>query len=572
MTKSLKRIISVVLCAVMLFSCSTAASAIDIDKEGITSSAFTMVADILTKGLNAVVDGVLNVVSSLIPASVKVKDPSEYTSDNFMPGNEEFIDAPAEGAAWSLGYSSASIIPDDFSKGIYCKGGYTVNKKLTDCLDDLRVRVIALNDGSGRGTAVFAIVDGLGLANSDVRRIRAAVADYARENNIVSINVSATHVHSGIDTQGIYTDTFNNVFKNLGMSILGSENLAEPVNPKFLQHLINQTAHCIKEAEANMTQGKLLYAHTDINEYVRDRTAPDISLDELYRLEFLPDNGSKPTMIANFGVHPEAIGFKHDVATADFVYYTEKVVNAAGYNFIYIQGAVGTITERMDLSNDGLSLDRIEATKRYGEEIGYILLSMTESMEYCISITDPAREALAAESEGYTPWYENHVTVRETEVEPILNIKHAEYMVPVENGVYKALGKVALANNAMYIDKRTNEMTTSTEVGYMELGSDIKVILCPGETYAELIKGGENMEGFAYDTAYDIMGTEDVLVFDLMNDAAGYIMPDDYFTYLTVTYGADGLSIGHSWGLTSLGKHAASNIYGEIYKLYESVK
>lgn len=574
MKKKSKAILSVFLSAVLFITTVVGSSAASVTAEtaGVKSSVTEAVAGTLNTLFNKTVETVLGVLVKFIPASVKVVNEDDFVSENVYEGTENFIDEPVENAKWSLGYSQASIVPADFSEGKYYKGGYTVNVKLTELLDDLKVRVIALNDGSGRGTEVFAVVDCLGLANSDVRLIRAALADYAAENNIVSINVSATHVHSGIDTQGIYTDLAKSVFKNLLACFTHSDNLAPAIDTDFLNLIISQTAACVKEANENMTTGTLTYAHTDISDYVRDRTAPDVFLDELYRLVFTPDDGSKPTMIANMGVHPECIGFKIDVATADFVYYTEKVVNDAGYNFIFIQGAVGTITESMGVSNDGLSLDRIESTVRYGEELGYILLGMTLTEEECIAtVVDKAREALAAESEDYTPWYENHMPVTETVVEPILNIKIKEYKAPVDNGVYQALGKAALANNTM-LKGNDGKIYTVTEVGYMELGKDIKIILCPGETYAELIKDGENMADFAFPCAYDLFGTEDVLVFDLMNDAVGYIMPDDYFTYATIRATDDGITIDSSWGLTSLGRHAASNIYGEIYSVYNSVK
>lgn len=575
MKKKAKVFLSLVLCTVMLFTSVTGATAATVsgsEQSSVQDSVMETIADGLNTAFNVVVEKLLGAIVKVLPSTVKVGKADSFVSENFYDGTDEFIDEPAENARWSLGYSSASIVPNDFSKGIYCKGGYSVNKKLTDLLDDLRVRVVVLDDGSGRGASVFAVVDCLGLANDDVRRIRAALSDFAEANNIASINVSATHVHSGIDTQGIYTDTFKKAIVNLGEAIIGGNDLEPAVNESFMNNLIAKTVQCVKEAYASMTPGTLTYAHTDISDYVRDRTAPDISIDELYRLMFTPADGSKGTIIANMGVHPECIGFGNDIATADFVYYTEKVINDAGYNFMFIQGAVGTITESMSVSDDGICDNRITSTQRYGEEIGYLLLGMTLTEEECIAtVVDPEREAKAADSETYTAWYENHTQETEKVVEPILNIRLAEYLAPVENGVYQALGKLSMANNKMLTDEN-GQILTVTEVGYMELGTDIKVILCPGETYAELIKGGDNMEGFAYDTAYEIMGTEDVLVFDLMNDAAGYIMPDDYFTYATVRYKNGSITIDSSWGLTSLGRHAASNIYGAIYDVYDSVK
>lgn len=575
MKKVFKTIVAVSLFATMLFTTCIGASAATVKSSGgdsFMSSAVSAVSD----GLNKLVHGLLNGLSGILPSTVKIKDPSTHSSENFMEGNSEFISEPAANANWSLGYASASILPDDFSEVGYYKGGYDINLKLNECMDDLKVRVIVMDDGSGRGKSVFAVIDCIGLANADVRNIRAALADYAKANNIVSINISATHTHTGIDTQGIYTDTFNHVFKNLFAAMVKSDNLCDPVDTKFLATITEKTVACVKEATESMKEGELTFAKMDISDYIRDRTAPYVMINYLYRLMFKPYDGSKSTIIANYGVHPEAAGYGTKIITSDFIYYTEEVVNAGGSNFIYIQGAVGTYTESQGTSNDGISgLNRLTATMRYGEEIGYILLGMTETEEYCkANIVDPEREAKAEGSENYTLWCEDWVPAEEKTVEPILNIKHAEYLAPVENGVYKAFGKLSLANNVMYKDKKGN-ITTSTEVGYMELGKDVKIILCPGETYAELIVGGENMSTFAYRPACEIMAqdeNDEVLVFDLMNDALGYIMPDDDFVYLRIWYDDDGLDIGDSWGLTSIGGKAASNIYGQIYKLYDSVR
>ena len=67
---------------------------------------------------------------------------------------------------------------------------------------------------------------------------------------------------------------------------------------------------------------------------------------------------------------------------------------------------------------------------------------------------------------------------------------------------------------------------------------------------------------------------DEILVFDLINDALGYIMPDQDFVYFRLAYDAEGdeLYFADSWGLTSIGGHAASDVYGEFYKLYDSVR
>lgn len=581
MKKRTKVIVAMVMSAVMLFSAATGAAAATVSDDSADSSAMAIVAQAITTGLNKAANALLDHISGVLPATVKVEDPSayaDYADVNFYAGTEQFIDEAADGAQWSLGYASASILPEDFSTGKYYKGGYDINLQLSECIDDLKVRVIALDDGSNRGVTVFAVVDCLGLANDDVKNIRAAVAAALPDVEFTSINVSATHVHSGIDTQGIYTDTFGHVIKNLISAIMGKDDLCDPVDTDLLATIQNQTVACVKEAVETMTTGTLEYAKTDISDYVRDRTDPEIMLDDMYCLIFNPDNGDTSTVISNYGVHPECIGYGTQLITSDFVFYTEETLNNAGYNYMFIEGAVGTYTEENGVAADGLDLDRVEVTVRYGHEIGNILIAVATGMTeneiaaaYAagkLYTNDYTEEALA--SEDCTIWYEGWNAVVTEEVEPILNIKLQAMEVAVTNGVYKAFGKLSLANNVMYEDADGN-VTAATEVGYMELGKNLKVILCPGETYAELIIGGENMADFVYDCAYDIMADEgdDILVFDLMNDALGYIMPDN--DYVLFRLKAD-FEFADSWGLTSIGANAASDVYGAIYELYDSVR
>ena len=582
MAKRTKAFLAIALCVTLLFTSVTGVAATVATEESteITteapveeakSNAFMEgFANVLNTVFNKVVDTLLDTIVKFFPKTVLIKDKSEYKSENFMEGTKDFIDEPVEDAKWNLGYAQASIVPEDFDDVKYYKGGYDLNLKLTEMIDDLKVRVVTLNDGSGRGTTAIIAIDCLGLANSDVRLIRAALADYAEANNIVSINVSATHVHSGIDTQGIYTDLFTTIFQNLFAAITQSDKLAPAIDNEFRQVIIDKSAECVKAAFESMTEGTLTYAKTNAANYVRDRTAPKIMMEDIYRLMFTPDNGSTGTIITNFGVHPETIGFGTKVGTSDFVYYTEQLINEAGYNFLFLQGAVGTYTEDQGSSSDGLELDRVEATIRYGEELGYILLGMTMTVEERIALlVDEEREAIAIDNEEYTPWYDRE-TVTEVEVAPVLNIAHKEFLAPVDNGVYELFGKLSLANNTMVTDEE-GKYYAVTEAGYMELGH-LKFILCPGETYAELIKGGENMADFKFASAYEILGTEDVIVCDLVNDALGYIMPDNFFTYATIRYEDEAITIDSSWGLTSLGDTAASNIYGEIYNLIDEVR
>lgn len=532
----------------------------------------------LSNILITVLGKAINLFIPQTPALNSYQDFNLDDYENFFPGMEEFLDEPAAGARWSLGYAQESILPDDFGTVPYTMGGYGLMAETTETFDGLWVRTIILDDGSGRGKVAFCVLDAIGIANADVRLIRAAVKDFAEANNIVSINVSVTHTHSGIDLQGVWDNTVGNVLNNITLGALGITELQSGVDRKFLQTIIDQTAKSIKDAHADMKTGELTLAKMDIGaDYLRDRTAPYNYDGNMYRLEFTPDKaGATPTIITTFGVHPENSGFGHTVISADFIPYTEEVLNAAGYNFIFIQGAVGTITYDRHYSNDGLDLSRYEEAVRYGYEIGYMLLGMELTEAECKALNFELGDYLGvAEYEGqenYTVWYEGWTPVEEETVKPLLNIKNMQYVIEVSNVLLDIIGKSGITDYFFLYDSTTGKYYEVTECGYMELGDSLQVLISPGEHYGEILNGGAGLEDFEYDSYREMFG-ENTIIFDLANDAIGYIEPDPEYVMAGMKYSEKNDEFDtDTWCLISFGEHTASTVAGKFVELYESVQ
>ena len=339
------------------------------------------------------------------------------------------------------------------------------------------------------------------------------------------------------------------------------------------------------EAYAAMTEGTLWYSSVNIKDYVWDRTAPISVDDTLYKLEFVPDDaGEQPTVIASFGCHPESASYDWDSYvdengkkgydkkfSADFIWYMEKVANAAGYNFIFIQGNVGTITSGRGKSNDnGLDTDAHSTAVRYGYEMGYITLGLNLTEEERVALNAETGDRLGiaeyGDRDGYTKWYDGLPTVEATEVKPLLNIAHRQFFCPVDNNVVTILGKTAIADNLM-LRSYLGQYYTVTEVGYMELGDTLKVYLSPGETFTELLKGGSGIAGFPYKAIREALG-ENVIIFDLMNDAAGYVANDANFVMAGLQYNEiTGELDSDTWCLISYGRRAGSTFIGNFYEL-----
>ena len=380
-----------------------------------------IVAKLLNLLSNFVINGALGKpLSTVIPAAKTVQRYETFDLDgygDFYAGTETFLTQPAEDAVWRLGYSEKSVMPADFGEKPYAKGAYLPDIFGTEMYKDddgedeeLRVRTIVLDDGSGHGSVAFCAVDAMGLANADVRLIRAALADFAAEHDIVSINVDCTHIHTGIDSQGVWNKPVTHAANNMLQL-----DIQYGVDRTFLQAVIDGAKDSVMEAYAAMTEGTLWYSCVNIKDYVWDRTAPISVDDTLYKLEFVPDHaGEQPTVIATFGCHPESASYDWDSYvdengkkgydkkfSADFIWYMEKVANAAGYNFIFIQGNVGTITSGRGKSNDnGLDTDAHSTAMRYGYEMGYITLGLNLTEEERIALNAATGDRLGIAENG----------------------------------------------------------------------------------------------------------------------------------------------------------------------------
>lgn len=549
---------------------------------------------------NFVINGVLGTLLKLIiPDSAAVADFEEFNIDeydNFYEGTETFIDEPQGEKVWSLGYGKASVLPSDFAEKEYAKGAYIPyifgNEMYTDedgNEEDLMVRAIVMNDGSGRGNVVFIALDAMGFANADVRLVREGLKDLAEEYNIVSINVSCTHIHTGIDSQGVWTDPLGCIVNNMFSKVTG--NVKYGVERSFIESVVNGSKKAVEDALADMTEGKLYYSEINAEDYFFDRTAP-ISLDpNIYKLEFLPDDAEKtPTIIATFGCHPESASY--DWANADpektlsfdkkfspdFIWSAEMVMNDAGYNFIFLQGNVSTVTSGRYYTGDGVDEFPGNAhytSVRYGYEIAYILLGMNMTEEERIKLNEETGDRLdIAKYNGqdrYTVWYEGLETVTAKEVEPVLNIMHKQFTVQIENNIIVLLGKTSVADNFILKDN-LGRYYTVTEVGYLEIGDEMKVYMSPGETFGELVFGGKGAEGFELDPVREYTG-EDVIVMDLMNDAAGYVANPANYCLAGIQYNeANDAYDSDTWCLISYGKNAATAFISNFYDIYDKVR
>ncbi len=582
MKKKGLKLISVILAVSMVFgsfTCVGASAAFDAGK-ALTHAGVSV--------LEGIVRGALTTLCAVIPDSVNIKRVSDKVTENFYSGTEEFLDEPADGAHWELGYAKASLVPDDIlEKGTeYYLGGFMtidngMNNKIEEVIDDMQIRAVAISDGSGRGVTVIANVDCIGFCNSDIKVVRQYLDELDVGVELNSVNISSTHCHSCIDTQGLWTDTFKKVFGNIFRSYVPFLPHQRGVNEEWLDWACHVMAGAIKSAIDDMTSGTMTYTVKTLNEEYfnnKNRKSSTSLCSDMSRFVFTPDDSSlTPTMMVNIAAHPDVVGLATSdpedngrQLSGDYVYYMGKTIEEGGYNFMFVNGAIAGIYYGRGLTNDGVDTGRrYNQAVRYGTEMGNIALNLTSTYEEIAEKAD--WDTINAESEGneyYTLWFEDWEPVEERELPPLLNIRLKEIQVPVTNPLMVLVGKLELTSYTVYKEGLTKYYMFS-EVGYAEIGG-VKVAMVPGELVQDLMYGGGSLtaEGsfkgkdYGLPSIREIFG-EDTICFGLCNDAIGYIVPGNDYSL--------GIVDDHYQELISLGDQASYTVTRGLMDIAEEL-
>lgn len=549
------------------------------------------------------------------PGFTQKEDNNTDVEDFYAGTTGKFNTTPDANAQWHLGYANASLIPDDVTNGEYYIGGYIAPENaftnvVEGVIDDMMVRCIALKDGVTGETVLFGTIDCIGITNGDIRDIRALLKDFAAENNIVSINIASTHCHSCIDTEGLWTNNLVKLLTNgINSGTQNGEDLQEGTNPKYMAFLKEKVADALKAAYNDMKPGTLTFAQKDIGEeYFNNKNRPssDTIMSQLNRFVFTPDDKNfRPTMIINIAAHPDVAGLPTSSnsgreISGDYVYYCGELLNKAGYNFMFFNGAIAGIYMSRGITGDGVDTPkRYHESMRYGHEIARMALALTLTEEKIeadplLNCADEIAQydigTVGQKRTDYTLWYKDYdyaiVTdaetgeeyeqitamnswqpVTETVVEPYLNLALKRVEVKVSNDLIQAVGKLNMANYDVFESKDINGKkiyTTFTEIGYIEFGSKFKAVMLPGEICQDLIVGGSSVEmgvtgePFTHSLVCDIFG-QGTMCFGIMNDAIGYVVPDNDYTM--------GDPANHYHELISLGQYVASGLMDGLEEL-----
>jgi hypothetical protein len=394
-------------------------------------------------------------------------------------------------AGLRAGAARRVITPDLKAHAPVYLAGFDNNRVATGVLDDLFARCLALD--ADQTPLVICGVDSIGLFLEDVERIRAAVrAGLGREANVV---VAATHDHAAPDTMGLW----------------GPKPGVSGINEDYNRLVIERTAEAAVEAARSARPAVVVPASLrspELDGFLNDTRPPVVHDSELVVLSAKGLDGKPIGTLVNWANHPEALGSKNTLVTADYLasFYT-RLEDRLGGVAVFVNGAIGGMQSPLGVKVKDPKTGRPAPADsfRLAEIIGLRVAELAAGA---------ARRARPAAVDGID-YREQLVSI------PVLNLG---YRIAAKAGVFKDRKPI------------TADWTTTTPVGLIRLlaarSPVVEIALVPGELYPELSVGGVERYPGADDPEAPIeppikgmMTAPHRMLFGLANDEIGYILP-----------------------------------------------
>ncbi len=577
-----KRIMACLLSLVIAFSCVINAFAETTETNG--GKAYSPLVKIVDNILGAGHDLIFGLMTKLMAQ----KDVPTY--EQYIAEKHDYIydgtNGTSQGNGWSAGFAMGSVIPESWrcnadgeanTDGMcvnknYSTGGYQNDASKIYTEQNFSLVILSNGaDGNKNGVddiIIFASIDGVGVTTGTTNLIRAKIEEAlssfgVKHDDILSINVSATHCHVAFDTQGMTIKTmFNNRLNPF-------PDYDRSIEEEMEKTIVTRAAECAKNAYEKLEKGTLSFFETDPVDGVEDKLNSGIKTKNYFSCFLFTGVSGEKTIISNIGAHPtswlvdkaiegKGSNKKTHMMFADYPYFMAMALKDAGYNLVFSQSAQAAITGPSIDNGDNAAaaewskkyeLTKEEWVERYGQdyadkwyttlEVGYE--NENGSWEDGFFTSHRKKGYLLAQ----------HILkfVETAEpVQPTLNVINAETCLDLEYGVME-VGCVSglLGENIVKVCDSESGYGVMVETNYIEIGEDVAIITAPGELSPALVFGSdENYTGSAkwtgitswtgeeweYDTLTDIVreatGDADktVLLFGITNDEIGYIYPD----------------------------------------------
>jgi len=392
------------------------------------------------------------------------------------------------GVALEVGFGEVDITPKLGEGEKVWLAGYSPGRQATGVHDPLMARCVVLKDGEDK--LAFVSVDLVGLQYSAVQEIRKQLPEFSY------VLVSSTHTHEGPDVIGMW----------------GATPFQYGVNDDYVQEVVKKTEQLVKETAGRMT-GEVMVSFGTAEDatLLKDSRQPE-ALDAVMRVLVFSRKagGEKVGLLVQWNSHPEAMGSKNQLMTADFPWATVRELKRR-YKcpVAYFTGAVGGL----------MAPPAGPKTFDYTEQHG-------------VAVAGLASKAV----EAATP----------IELTPMKVTAHQLYL-PVSNKLYRLAKTMRVLRRAGYVltddpylrgeamspKNAAQTMTIETEVACVQLG-ELSLAAIPGELYPELVYGkfqepadvgADFPDAELEPTMVGILGNRKWMLFGLANDEVGYLLP-----------------------------------------------
>lgn len=561
--KKTKRFLSILLSVVIAFSFGTQIFAAD----GAAGKPYSPAVILLDKALGVAHDVLFSGVQGMLQVvyrQFRFPTYNEYLASahpNFYPGT----DGETVGNGWQGGYASGSIIPVEWRRdaaGNPDPNGWCLDKmhptggyqwKLNKIYTDQMLNVLILSngdDGNRNGTAdvlLFVSVDGVGIAGGTREKIRASIEQAlaplgVEKGDILGCNISASHCHVALDTQGMNTmNMFTNGLKN-GRSL----------DATMENTIVSVAAASAKAAYEKLESGTLSFFETSPVSGAEDKMDSGERTKNYFSC-LLFEGRSEKTIVANLGAHPTKY-FNGHALFADYPYLMRLAMGDAGYNFMFAQSAQANV--------NGPGIDVPDGSARDLEADAWV-------QTYALTKADWVARYGKAYADQY---YENSNKISEREFEdelhkayllahhildaaptakvcaPKLDVRNQKTLVRLDYGLMSlACVTGLLGEDTVCVTDSETGYGIMVETNYLAIGDDVVILTAPGEMAPSLLLGtnpdytGDSLwtgktswtgEEWYYDTLENIVreatGDPDkaVVLFGITNDAMAYIYPD----------------------------------------------
>lgn len=387
----------------------------------------------------------------------------------------------AENGSFYVGFATRDITPANYKTHPYWMAGYNIAKRITGFLDPLTASAMWLGCGDDAGIILISC-DLIGLTGYEIKELRDSLSFFCEKSGCRHITVSCTHTHAGVDTMGYW-----GVLPKSGK------------DKAYMKRLKETLQALCEEAWKDRRPGKLYYGNIEAPELLHRWREPYFSKALLHRLRFVPEDGGAETWYLNFPAHPNTLGGKNKLISADYPCYMRREINRQQKtNVLYAVSAIGAT----DIGE--VAEDNVERTILGGMRLG--------------------QKACAIENERL--------------LSPAVTVVSQHFVMPLDNPV------LSLANTLKVFNARACAADSGTKTGfisevvYFNIGG-VQLLTLPGESFPELVwQGGyegadtsSTGEGAEVNPTplSEIFGDDDLMVFGVTNDMAGYaIAPNDF--------------------------------------------